>query len=69
MTTTKIDKIIIEITDASDDSVKVKVTFDPQLPDDVEDVEVTPSIVAMNTMLDAIAGGDDFEEEEPVIVH
>jgi hypothetical protein len=69
----KVEKINIELTDSSDESVKVKVEFTPELPEG-EELEMCPSLVALNMMLEALADiGEEVEEgdyyEERKLVH
>ena len=59
----KVEKINIELTDSSDESVKVKVEFTPELPEG-EELKMCPSLVALNMMLKALADMGEEEEEE-----
>lgn len=64
----KPEKITVELTDTSDEDVKVKVEFDPPLSGNMDEVELSPSIVALNMMLAALIP-DGFENKESFVVH
>lgn len=68
----KPDKVIITLSDSSEEDVKVKVEFEPELPENEEDLEVSPALVALDMMLAALIPDtykEQSEEEGPKVVH
>lgn len=64
----KLNKITIDISDTSDDSASLHITFDPVLSaEDMDNLEPSPSMALFNAIMDTVettfGAGEDLETE------